>query len=134
MFKSIDQVELSDRRKLTGAALRGFWSLARRWALSDDEQLILLGISNKSTLRRWRRGNVMALRRDTFERLSLLFRIFRALHQLFGGARADEWIRLPNKAPLFGGRSALEHMLSGSIKDLYDTCDYLDGVLSGWLG
>ena len=134
MLKSIDELDLADRRRLTGAALRGFWSLARRWSLSDDEQLILLGISSKSTLLRWRRGDVMALRRDTFERLSLLFRIFTALHQLFGGARADEWIRLPNKARLFGGRSALDHMLGGSTKDLYDTCDYLDGVLTGWLG
>ena len=90
MFESIDQLEISDRRRLTGTALRGFWGLARRWRLTDDEQLILLGISSKSTLLRWRRGNVMALRRETFERLSLLFRIFRALHQLFGGARADE--------------------------------------------
>ena len=133
-FKSIDQLEISDRRRLTGTALRGFWRLARRWCLTDDEQLILLGISSKSTLLRWRKGKVIALRRDTFERLSLLFRIFRALHQLFGGARADEWIRLPNKARLFGGRSALDHMLGGSTKDLYDTCDYLDGVLNGWLG
>lgn len=134
MLKGIDQLELADRRRLTGTALRGFWRLAHRWCLTDDEQLILLGISSKSTLLRWRRGNMTALRRITFERLSLLFRIFTALHQLFGGALADEWIRLPNKAPLFGGRSALEHMFSGSIKDLYDTCDYLEGVLSGWLG
>lgn len=133
MLKMVE-LTLSDRRRLTGAGLRGFWSLARRWSLSDDEQLILLGISAKSTLRRWRSGNVTAIRRDTFERLSLLFRIFTALHQFFDERLADEWVRLPNKAPLFAGRSALEHMLSGRIEDLYDTCGYLDGVLSGWFG
>lgn len=132
MLKSLDELTLFDRRRLTGPGLRGFWSLARRWSLSDDEQLILLGVSSKSTLRRWRRGNVMALRRETFERLSLLFRIFTALHLFFDERRADEWVRLPNKAALFGGRSALELMLSGRIEDLYDICAYLEGALSGW--
>lgn len=134
MLKGIDELTLSDRRKLTGPGLRGFWSLARHWSLSGDEQLSLLGITSKTTLQRWRRGNVMALRRDTFERLSLLFRIFTSLHQLFDERLADEWVRRPDKAPLFAGRSALEYMLSGSIEDLYVTCNYLDGVLSGWLG
>jgi len=39
---------------------------------------------------------------------------------------ADEWIRQPNNAPLFGGRSALERMLSGQVADLYVVRQYLD--------
>jgi hypothetical protein len=39
---------------------------------------------------------------------------------------ADAWIRKPNNAPLFGGRPALERMLSGQVADLYVVRQYLD--------
>lgn len=134
-MKTIEQLSYADRRRLTGPGLRGFWNLARLWSLTDHEQMGLLGISSKTTLRRWRLGSVTALKVGTFERLSLTFGIFRAINQLLGpGELADQWIRLPNQAPLFGGRTAIELMLSGSIEDLYDVRNYLDGALTGWLG
>lgn len=134
-MKTIEQLSYADRRRLTGPGLRTFWNLARLWSLTDDEQMRLLGISSKATLRRWRLGRVVALRRTTFERLSLTFGIFRAINQILGpGELADQWIRLPNQAPLFGGRTAIELMLSGSIEDLYDVRNHLDDALTGWLG
>ena len=39
---------------------------------------------------------------------------------------ADQWVRKPNDAPQFGGRSALERMLSGQVADLYVVREYLD--------
>ena len=39
---------------------------------------------------------------------------------------ADEWVRRANEAPLFGGRSALDRMLSGNVADLYTVRQYLD--------
>ena len=125
----------ADRQRLTGPGLRAFWNLARLWSLTDGEQMRLLGISSKSTLRRWREGRVRALREDTFERLSLIFGIFRAINELLGpGEQADRWVRTPNRAPLFGGRSALDLMLSGRVVDLHAVRDYLLGMQSGWLG
>jgi len=35
-------------------------------------------------------------------------------------------VRKPNNEPLFGGRSALERMLSGQVADLYVVRQYLD--------
>lgn len=134
-MKTIEQLSLADRRRLTGPGLRAFWNLARLWSLTEDEQMSLLGISSKATLRRWRLGKVVALQRGTFERLSVTFGIFKAINQLLGpGGLADEWIRLPNQAPLFGGGAAIELMLSGRIEDLYDIRNHLDATLSGWLG
>lgn len=125
----------ADRERLTGPALRAFWNLARLWSLTDREQMGLLGISSKSTFRRWREGRVTALHGDTFERLSLIFGIFRAINELLGpGEHADRWVRMPNRAPLFGGRSALDLMLNGRVVDLHAVRDYLRGVQSGWLG
>ena len=39
---------------------------------------------------------------------------------------ADAWLRRPNDAPLFGGRSALDRMLSGQVSDLFLVRQYLD--------
>jgi hypothetical protein len=47
-------------------------------------------------------------------------------------AAADTWIKKPNTAPLFGGRSALQRMLSGLVADLYVVRQYLDAQRGGW--
>jgi hypothetical protein len=44
---------------------------------------------------------------------------------------ADAWMRKPNAAPLFGGRSALQRMLAGNVSDLNAVRRYLDGVRGG---
>lgn len=73
------------------------------------------------------------LPRDTLERLSLVFGIYKALQVLLPvPERADAWPRRPNDAPLFGGRTALERMLTGMTSDLYVVRTYLDAQRGGW--
>ena len=110
-----------------GAGLRAFAKIAELWHLSISEQLALLGITSRSTYFKWRKEPQPKLPRDTLERLSYLLGIYKALQLLLPDTRAaDEWIRRPNDAPLFGGRSALERMLSGNVADLYTVRQYLD--------
>ncbi|TLY60744.1 MAG: DUF2384 domain-containing protein [Gammaproteobacteria bacterium] len=109
------------------AGLRAFVRIAQLWSLSIPEQLALLGIASRSTYFKWRKDPRPKLPRDTLERLSYLLGIYKALQLLLPDTRAaDEWIRRPNNAPLFGGRSALERMLSGNVSDLYTVREYLD--------
>jgi hypothetical protein len=110
-----------------GAGLRAFARIAELWHLSVQEQLELLGISSRSTYFKWRKEPHPKLPRDTLERLSYLLGIYKALQLLLPDApAADEWVRRPNDAPLFGGKSALERMLSGNVADLYIVRQYLD--------
>jgi hypothetical protein len=110
-----------------GAGLRAFANIAEAWNLSVAEQLKLLGIGSRSTFFKWRREREPRLPRDTLERLSYLLGIYKSLQILIPDPRAaDEWVRKPNAAPLFGGRSALERMLSGQVADLYVVRQYLD--------
>ena len=46
-------------------------------------------------------------------------------------AAADAWVRQPNGATPFGGRSALDRMLAGNLGDLNLVRRYLDGVRGG---
>lgn len=108
-------------------ALRAFFGLARAWALTEGEQVRLLGVTS-STLNDWKLGCTSTVGRDTIERVSYLLGIFRAINILLPDQdRADAWMRAPNSAPLFGGRSALDRMTAGNVGDLYVVRKYLEG-------
>ena len=115
------------------AALRTFFNIATRWQLTTTEQLALLGVA-RSTFYEWKAGRVKAaLDGATLERLSYVFGIYAALQILLPGPeRADLWLRKPNSAPLFGGKSAIERMAAGNVADLYVVRQYLDAQRGGW--
>lgn len=119
--------------QMSAAGLRAFARIAQTWGLSVDEQLCLLGQPPRSTFFAWRKQPEKAvLPRDTLERLSNLLGIWKALQILLPDpAAADAWVRQPNSAPAFGGRSALQHMLAGNLADLHHVRRYLDGVRGG---
>lgn len=112
---------------LAAAGIRAFHRIAALWRLTIAEQLTLLGLQSKSTYFKWRRDSDVRLPRDTIERLSYLLGIYKCLQTLFADpAAADQWLRRPNDASLFGGRSALDRMLGGQVADLYLVRQYLD--------
>lgn len=122
-----------DRERLSGPALRTFFKIANLWKLSVDEQMVLLGLSARSTFFKWKRSSDAILPKDTLERISYVLGIYKALQILLPDERAaDAWIRKPNDAPLFSGRSALERMLSGQVADLFVVRQYLDAQRGGW--
>lgn len=113
--------------ELADPALRAFFKLADRWNLRVAEQRKLLGDPPESTFYKWKRERHGALSRDVLERISYLLGIFKALAILFPQRdRADAWLRKPSAAPTFGGKSALDRMLSGNVADLYVVRQYLD--------
>ncbi len=119
--------------RMAAAGLRAFARIAQAWRLSVDEQLALLGQPPRSTFFAWRKQpDRAALPRDTLERLSYLLGIYKSLQILLPDAMAaDGWVRRPNAAPTFAGRSALDRMLAGNVADLAFVRQYLDGVRGG---
>ena len=121
-------------RDLSTAGLRAFFNIARDWDISTDEQMVLLGAPGRSTFFKWKSAPETAdLKRDTLERLSYLLGIYKALQVLLpAAAAADVWIKKPNDAPLFAGKSALARMLGGNVADLVAVRQYLDARRGGW--
>jgi len=114
------------------AGLRTFWRIAAAWQLTADDQRTILGRPAKSTFYRWRQGETGGVTLDTMERLSHVFGIYGALHELFvDPARADAWPRRANEAPLFAGASALARMLGGRVADLYEVRRYVEAAAEG---
>lgn len=126
------ETDVSSER-MAAAGLRAFVRIADAWGLSVDEQLALLGQPPRSTFFAWRKQpDKASLPRDTLERLSNLLGIYKSLQILLpDAAAADAWVRKPNAAALFGGRSALDRMLAGNVADLNLVRRYLDGVRGG---
>lgn len=120
-------------QQMGAAGLRAFARIAEAWGLSTDEQLVLLGEPARSTFFAWRKSPETArVPRDTLERLSNLLGIYKSLQILLPDPQAaDAWVRQPNTATPFGGRSALERMLAGNVSDLHGVRRYLDSVRSG---
>ena len=122
-----------DRESLSGPALRAFFRIVQLWNLSNDEQMILLGISARSTYYKWKKNTDVVLSRDTLERISYIVGIYKSLQILLPDEKlADEWVKLPNSAPIFEGRSALDLMMSGRVADLFIVRRYLDAERGGW--
>lgn len=116
----------SDRKGLTGPALRTFFNIAESWDLSETEQMRLLGLDSRSTFQNWKRGAVSVISKDALERISYVMGIYKGL-QILLPQSADQWVRKPNEARVFGGRSALDRMASGNVADLYVVRQYVDG-------
>jgi hypothetical protein len=121
----------SDR--LSPAALGFFFKIAALWGLAAADQRILLGALPESTLYSYRSHPERArLSRDQLDRISHLVGIYKALNVLLPRPEAaDAWVKRPNAAPLFGGRSALEVMRRGGFEDIAAVRYYLDGQ-RGW--
>lgn len=126
------------RGDASSVALKAALNIAARWQLTDAQLATLLGEVPLPTLRRWKRqlkqaGRVRTeLTRDQLDRVSYLLGIYKALHILFPDAgQADGWVKRPNRAPGFDGRSALDVMLQGGMDDLQNVRRHLDGW-RGW--
>ncbi len=107
-------------------ALKAFFNITKKWRLSSEEEMKLLGVS-KSTFYSWKSKKDGDLSRDTLERISYVLGIYKALRMLLPTEEAaNAWIKKTNNAPLFGGNSALDKLLKGNVADLSDVRRYLD--------
>ena len=133
MRQAASETSPPDPGLVARASLRTFFSIAGAWKLDVEEQMKLLGLTSRSTYFKWKRDGTDRLSRDTLERLSYIFGIYKGLQILLPAPEAaDGWVRRPNDAPLFNGRSALDRMLSGNVADLYVVRQYVDAQRGGW--
>lgn len=124
--------DAATRARLTPAAVDGVVQLAEIWRLTSAEVCALLGDVSKRTWFRMKKGEWSgALSQDTLTRVSALVGIFKGLRLLFSEPLSDEWVRLPNKGPLYGGRRPLDAMIEGGIPKILEVRRHIDGLRGG---
>ncbi len=113
---------------LARAALALFFRLAEEWDINQTQQLKLLGLTSRTTLKNYRErvdaGENFKLPADTLERLSLIAGIRKAVEIMYPEHRWNDFMSAPNRA--FGGATLLQWMLKGKVGSLYDVRRYLD--------
>ena len=118
-------------KKLGRAALMVFFNISKKWSLTAEQQIRILGDTPRSTFYTWKnkvenKENI-SLSRDTLERISYVMGIFKALNILLPSEEsANRWIHHENSAPLFNNQTALDKMLAGNVADLADIRRFLD--------
>jgi hypothetical protein len=71
------------------------------------------------------------LSQDTLTRISALLGVFKGLRLLFSEPLSDEWVRLPNKGPLYGNRRPLDAMIEGGIPKMLEVRRHIDALRGG---
>jgi hypothetical protein len=120
------------RERLTRAAVEAAVRLADFWHLPSSQIGALLGDISERTWFRMKSGQWSGvLSQDGLTRISALVGIFKGLRLLFSEPLADDWVRLPNKDPLFGGRRPLDAMIEGGIPKMLEVRRHVDALRGG---
>jgi len=131
-----DLSDAATRRRLSPAAVKGFFSVIDKWNLRDpDARQLLGGMSTGSyyALKKDAKGRVpdRVLDQDTLTRISLLIGIFKALNILYSPKLADAWMTLPNSNPMFQGLTPLAYIVQRGQPGMVHVRQLLDARRGG---
>ena len=131
-IRPVNLASKEERARLSGAALRGFFRLVKRWTLRDEDAKQLLGgVTNGPYHEMKKYPDDRVLDPDTLLRISYLLGIFKALNSLHSQPLADEWISLPNSNRIFGGGTPLGYMIQGGLPAMSTVRRLLDARQAG---
>jgi hypothetical protein len=107
--------------------------LAEIWRLTSAEACALLRDISERSWFRMKKGERAggSLSQDTLTRMSALIGIFKGLRLLLSEPLSDEWIRLPNKGPLYAGRRPLDALIEGGIPKMLEVRRHIDALRGG---
>ena len=127
----VDLNSKAERERLSRSALRGFFKIAERWGLRDEDARELLGGLSSSAYYEWKKQPGRTLEVDRIARISYLVGTYKALHILYGDKLADEWVSLPNSNAIFAGRTPLAYMIGGGLVAMQTVRKLLDARRGG---
>lgn len=127
---AIDLADPSEQARLSPVAGKAAARIAEAWSLAVPEITALLGgISDRTWYRM--KSAPPQMGQDMLTRVSALTGIYKGLRLLFSEPLASEWVRRPNRDPLFAGRTPLAAMIAGGIPAMLETRAYIDALRGG---
>lgn len=103
-----------------------------KWHCTTEEALILLGLKRSTWFKYKNSPEHATFSSDMTERISYILNIHAALRILFSNQESVyQWVRKPNKAPFYNGRSAMDIMLQGRVVDLWAVASRLNAERGG---
>lgn len=132
----VSRFSAANRKRLSAPGLRTFLGIADLWGLGEEQRLLILGMPSRSTFYNWvkavREHRDITLDVDVLTRISAVLGVHQALGVLHLTERAGvDWLRTPNLAPLFGGRTPLELLACGTLDGLLSVRRFVDAARGG---
>jgi hypothetical protein len=121
----------SERERLSPAALRGFFTIMRRWQVRDEDARALLGGVTNGPFYEMKKNPERVLETDRLLRISYLVGIFKALNMLYSETLADAWVRRPNRNVIFAGQTPLAYLAAGGVPAMQVVRRLLDARRAG---
>ncbi len=112
---SVDLSDRAERERLSAAAARAFFNVMAHWKIRDEDARRLLGGMSNSVYRALKKGSDRTLNEDRLRRISYLVGIFKALNVLHDAELADQWMQLPIRNRIFGGRTPHAYLMQGGL-------------------
>jgi len=126
-----DLAARAQRARLSAPALKAFFNIMARWQVRDEDARALLGGVSNGPFYEMKRRPDRVLDADRLTRISYLVGIFKALNILHQRALADEWVRLPNRNPVFAGDTPLAYLVRGGLPAMQTVRRLLDARRAG---
>ena len=126
-----DLASAASRERLSGPGLKAFFNIMARWKVRDEDARALLGGVTNGPFYEMKRQPDRVLEMDRLTRVSYLIGIFKALNILHWTDLADGWVQLPNRHPIFGGRTPLAFMIQGGLPAMQTVRRLLDARRAG---
>lgn len=103
-----------------------------KWHCSTEEAITLLGLKRSTWFKYKSSPEKASFSHDLIERLSYILNIHAALRILFSNPESVyRWIRKPNTAAFYNGRSAMDVMMQGRVVDLWAVASRLNAERGG---
>jgi uncharacterized protein (DUF2384 family) len=103
-----------------------------KWHCTTEEALSLLGLKRSTWFKYKNSPEKASFSHDITERISYLLNIHAALRVLFTNQESVyKWVRKPNTAPFYNGRSAMDIMMQGRVVDLWAVASRLNAERGG---
>ncbi|ARG97288.1 MbcA/ParS/Xre antitoxin family protein [Legionella micdadei] len=113
-------------------AFKAVLNILHKWHCTTEEMQILLGLKRSTLFKYKSMPEKASISQDLTERLSYLLNIHAALRILFSNPDSIYgWVRKPNRAPFFNGKSAMDIMLQGRVVDLWAVASRLNAERGG---
>ncbi|MEJ0012339.1 MAG: MbcA/ParS/Xre antitoxin family protein [Bauldia sp.] len=121
----------ADQARLSPAAGKAMLRIADFWNLSPEQAGGLLGGISVRTWYRMKSAPAEAMGQDMLTRISAVVGIYKGLRLLFSEPLSNDWVRKPNRHPIFGGRTPLTAMIEGGIPKMLEVRGYVDALRGG---
>ena len=127
----IDLSRKEERARLSASAVKAFFNIMQRWKVRDEDARALLGGVTNGPFYELKRNPARVLDADRLTRISYLVGIYKALRILHSDRIADEWVRLPNRNPIFATDTPLAYMIRGGLPAMQIVRRLLDARRAG---